>query len=206
MNLNFQRDHWQNFIQKATQDELASNLNASWNPNTKTFNQQTPLPATVLNLLRQKILFKKALDFGVGLGRNRAYLQSLFATAHGYDLPEMISRNTTIPKEDLFSDLNALPSDYDLVYEVTVMQHMPPQEVLFCLQQLARKSKYYFTHTRSYNDFCRDFTNKTGGINMYSLVASTNVWRPILQTPGKLADLNDESHHFVLYQSKLIPS
>jgi len=205
MNLNFQRDHWKSFIQKATQDELASNLNASWNPNTQTFNQHTPLPKIVLDTLQGKISHNKVLDFGVGLGRNYNYLKSLFATAHGYDLPEMLARNTIVPKDNLFSNLDTLPSDYDLVYEVTVMQHMPPQEVLFCLQQLARKSKYYFTHTRSYNDFCRDFDNKTGGINMYSLVASTNVWRPLIQTPGKLADLNDESHHFVLYKSKLIP-
>lgn len=204
MNLNFQRDHWQNFIKNANQNDLAANLNASWNNDTQSFTQHTSIPYEVINALKQKIAFNKVLDFGIGLGRNHAYLKSHFHTVHGYDLPEMIERNKVVLPQHLFSDLDSLHSDYDLIYEITVMQHMPPQEVLFCLQKLALKSRYYFTHTRSYNDFCRDFDNKMGGINMYSLVASTNVWRPIIQTPGRLNDLNDESHHFVLYKSKLI--
>lgn len=202
--LNYQRSYWQNFITNSSEDRLASDLNSSWDASSKKYLSHTEIPEEYLAYLKENIEFKKTLDFGVGLGRNQPYLKSLFSEVHGFDLPEMIQRYSKIVPENknLFHDFNILASDYSLLYESTVFQHMPPNEVLFYLIFLSKKSKYYFTSTRSYNDFLRRFNSKNGGINMYHLIMSSNSWEKVFISNDKADYLNNETYYCALYKSK----
>ena len=200
MDLNSQRDGWQSFIKNSTHNGIAQNLHASWDLATQSYTSHQEIDQEIFSFLKNINATDKVLDFGVGFGRNQSYLQKLFKVVHGYDLPEMVAR--TPVKNLLFDDLNKLSDKYDLLYEVTVMQHIPPNEVIYCLLKLAPRCKYFFTHTRSYNDFCRNFDKQIGGVNMYNLIAATNAWVPVIQTVSNPQNLNDESHYSVLYKSK----
>jgi len=203
--LNYQKDYWKNFAATSEENVLAKDLNNSWNAETGEYSSHTEIPKEYINYLSDKISFDKVLDFGVGFGRNQKYLKSIFKEVHGFDLPEMISRykNKADKQDVLLDDFNQINNDYSLLYETTVFQYMPPQEALAYLMNLALRCKYYFSWTRSYNDFLRNFKMQMGGLNMHHLIRSTNFWQPIMWSDDKMDSLNDETHYFVLYKSKV---
>lgn len=203
-NLKYQKDYWKSFIASSQEDVLAKDLNNSWDKNSKSYSTPTKIPTPYLDYLKENSKLDKVIDFGVGLGRNQKYLKSIFSEVHGFDLPEMIEKFKNIAPKDskLIHDVSEFDNDYSLLYETTVFQHMPPDEVIFYLTYLSYRVKYYFSWTRSYNDFFRDFKNSTGGVNMYHLIMSTNCWEPISFSDNNLNILNDETHYLALYKSK----
>ena len=203
-NLKYQKDYWKSFITSSQEDVLAKDLNSSWNENSKSYSTPTEIPIPYLDYIKQDIKLDKVIDFGVGLGRNQQYLKSIFNEVHGFDLPEMIEKYKKIAPKDnkLIHDVSEFDNNYSLLYETTVFQHMPPDEVLFYLTYLSHRTKYYFSWTRSYNDFFRNFKNNTGGVNMYHLIMATNCWEPISFSNNEINILNDETHYFALYKSK----
>lgn len=203
-NIKYQRQYWQNFASSSEENVLAKDLNSSWDEASQSYLKHTDIPNEYLEFLKENISFDKVLDFGVGFGRNQKYLKSLFKDVHGFDLPEMINRYKRIAPEDavLIDNFSKVDSKYSLLYETTVFQHIPPEEVAVYLINLSFRCKYYFSWTRSYNDFLRDFTNQLGGLNMYYLTMSTNCWEPILISNPKANELNDETHYYALYKSK----
>lgn len=203
-NLKYQKDYWKSFITSTNQDVLAKDLNNSWDEKTKSYLTYTEIPSLYLEYIKNFTELNKVLDFGVGLGRNQKYLKSIFNEVHGFDLPEMIEKYKKIAPKDnkLIHDVSEFDNDYSLLYETTVFQHMPPDEVIFYLTYLSYRVKYYFSWTRSYNDFFRNFKNSTGGVNTYYLIMSTNCWEPISFSNNNINILNDETHYFALYKSK----
>ena len=203
-NLKYQKDYWKSFITSSNQDALAKDLNNSWDEKTKSYLTPTEIPSPYLDYIKKFTELDKVIDFGVGLGRNQKYLKSIFSEVHAFDLPEMIQKYKQIANKDdiLIDDYSQFNNDYSLLYEITVFQHMPPDEVMFYLMTLSYKSKFYFSHTRVYNDFFRNFSNSTGGVNIYHLIMATNCWEPISFSDEKVDILNDETHYFALYKSK----
>lgn len=205
-NLEYQKDYWKNFISSSEKDVLAKDLNVNWNKETQSYSKATEIPAEYLQQITQTGKVKKILDFGVGLGRNQTYLNSIAEEVHGFDLPEMIEKYKQGKKDRnlLFEDIEKIHNDYSLVYECTVFQHMPPQEVLFSLMKLASKSKFLISYSRTYNDFCRDFSIKKGGLNMYHILASCLDYWDILNCSSKNASfINSEEHFYILLKSKI---
>jgi hypothetical protein len=200
----YQKEYWQKFASSSDEDFLAKDLNSSWDEKSKSYSNFTEIPEEYIKFLKNSIAFDKVLDFGVGLGRNQKYLKSIFKDVHGFDLPEMINRYKRIAPEDtmLFDDFVKIDNDYSLLYEATVFQHIPPEHVAFYLISLSFKCKYYFSLTRSYNDFLRNFDKNIGGLNMYHLVMSTNSWEPISYSNLEIDKINDETHYYALYKSK----
>ena len=203
-NLKYQKDYWKSFITSSQEDMLARDLNSSWDENSKSYSTPTEIPEPYLNYIKENVELNKVIDFGVGLGRNQQYLKSIFNEVHGFDLPEMIEKYKKTASKDskLIHDASEFDNNYSLLYETTVFQHMPPDEVIFYLTYLSYRAKYYFSHTRSYNDFFRNFKNNTGGVNIYHLIMATNCWEPISFSNNEINSLNDETHYFALYKSK----
>lgn len=203
-NLKYQKDYWKSFITSSQEDVLAKDLNDSWDKNTKSYSAPTEIPSPYLDYIKNNTELNKVIDFGVGFGRNQKYLKSIFNETHGFDLPEMIQKYREIANKDsvLIDNFSQFSEDYSLLYETTVFQHMPPDEVIFYLMFLSYRAKFYFSYTRSYNDFFRNFSNSTGGVNMYHLVMSTYCWEPISFSDHKVDTLSDETHYFALYKSK----
>lgn len=205
-NIKYQRQYWQNFASSSEENALAKDLNSSWDETSKSYLNHTDIPNEYLEILKENTSFDKVLDFGVGFGRNQKYLKSLFKDVHGFDLPEMINRYKRIAPEDavLIDNFSKVDSKYSLLYETTVFQHIPPEEVAVYLINLSFRCKYYFSWTRSYNDFIRNFSNQLGGLNMYHLIMSTNSWEPIALSNPEADKKNDETHYYALYKSKFV--
>ena len=203
-NNKYQKEYWQKFASSSNEDTLAKDLNSSWDEKSKSYSNFTEIPEVYVNFLKANTSFDKVLDFGVGFGRNQKYLKSIFKNVHGFDLSEMINRYKQIAPKDavLFDDFSKIDDNYSLLYETTVFQHIPPEDVAFYLINLSFRCKYYFSCTRSYNDFLRNFYNQSGGLNMYHLVMSTNYWEPISFSNNEINSLNDETHYYALYKSK----
>ena len=202
-NFKYQKDYWKSFSSKSEENNLARDLNSSWDENSKSYLNITEIPQPYIHYLKDKINFNKVIDFGVGLGRNQKYLASIFKEVHGFDLPEMIERYKKINtiQSILLTNIAETHNDYDLVYETTAFQHMPPEEVLYYLITLSFKAKYFFSWTRSYNDYVRDFQSNIGGVNIYHLIMATNSWEPISFSNDNVNNLNDETHYYALYKS-----
>lgn len=206
MNLDYQKEYWLNFADTANIDDLAKDLHGSWNKDKKSYANHSEIDSEALKIIKNSQT-KNVLDFGVGMGRNAEYLSSIFENTYGYDTPPMIknlsmARNSS---EKLFSSWeNTESRQYDLVFEATVMQHMPPQEVIHRLYSISYISPYLFSITRSYNDYLRDFQNAKRGVNMASLVASLDAFEPVYSSiPLEEAKKRmDETHYSVLYKSK----
>ena len=206
MNLDYQKDYWLNFANTANINDLAKDLNGSWDAETQSYGNYSKIDDEALSFL-QRGEMKNVLDFVVGMGRNAKYLSSLFENVYGFDTPPMIknlseARNSP---EKLFSSWeNAESRQYSLVFEATVMQHMPPQEVVHRLYSISYISPYLFSITRSYNDYLRDFQNAKRGVNMASLVASLDAFEPVYSSISleEAKQKMDETHYSVLYKSK----
>lgn len=204
MNTSYQKDYWLNFAKNENQDSLASDLHDSWDKETKSYTEHTEIPQEWLESIKKE----EVLDLGIGFGRNSLYLQSKFRNVYGYDTEEMLSRSKNFLPDGILSSSDWLDYDkrqFDLVYQSIAMQHIPPQEVLYYLMSIAQMSPYFFSYTRCYNDYLRDFQNRIGGINMALLVESTQMFDiveceiPLDEAKTKM----DETHYKALYKSRL---
>lgn len=202
-NLFYQSDYWNNFP-KEDIDVVAKDLHPSWDAENQSYKDITKIDDKALEIIGENR--SRALDFGVGMGRNYPYLKSIFQEVHGFDTEIMISN---IKKRELKTDLLTsnwndvfYSGGYNLVYECTVFQHMPPQEVLHRLYFLSQISERLYMTTRVYNDFFRSAGK--GGVNMFKLVDSTNCFdlEYINIDLEKAKNLMDESHYAMLLKSR----
>lgn len=206
IDLEYQRKYWRDFTKASDIHTLSSDLNDSWSPTLNCYIQPTEIEPDMLKEIQLNTQGKSVLDFGFGMGRNTSYLAEIFEEVHGYDTPEMIERLKLAGGNA--SNKHCQPQSitnlkFDLLYETTVFQHMPPNEVLFYLAFLSKRCKYFFSWTRCYNDFFRDFQSKTGGVNIFSLIESSKCFEVSVvgenfnQSRGNM----DESHYKILYKS-----
>jgi 2-polyprenyl-3-methyl-5-hydroxy-6-metoxy-1,4-benzoquinol methylase len=207
MEANYQKDYWLKFAKDTEKNTLAKDLNPTWDKETQTYGTHTEIIPKHLEIIKADTKMESVLDFGIGMGRNFKYLQSLFTEVQGFDTPPMISRlleHSPIIK-NVHSNFEYIASKrYDVVYETTVFQHIPPHEVLKALICLSHVSKYLVCHTRSYNDFFRNFAASTGGLNIFTLVNSTKCFEVIdCSIPiSEASELMDDTHYQILFKSK----
>ena len=204
MNFSYQKDYWINFAKKAEINELGADLHNSWNSNEKKYTEHTPIPEDFKNLISTK----RVLDFGIGMGRNSEYLLSSFDEVYGFDTEEMIKAGKAIVNEKvkLISNFDKIKQQpFDLIYQSICMQHMPPNEVLYYLMCIAFMSPYFFSYTRTYNDFGRDFRNNMGGVNMHKLIDSLNLFTLVKCSikESEISQKMDETHYVALYKSNI---
>jgi hypothetical protein len=204
--LAYQKDYWVSFADMQQKDKLSRDLHGSWDKESQSYSEVTTIPEEFLEVISSDTKKNLALDFGVGMGRNYDYLDSNFSEVWGFDTPQMIRRLKEHKKNvNVSSNLDSIFSrNYDLVYESVSMQHMPPQEVILYLNEISRKAKYFFSWTRCYNDYLRNFESMTGGVNMLRLVSSLNVF-DLLEcsiSPREAASKMDETHYSALYKCR----
>ena len=165
-----QKEYWLNFAQTAQKDDLCKDLHGSWDEEKQEYTNHAPIPEECVQILKSETSMTNVLDFGVGMGRNSNYLKSLYKNYLGYDTPPMLKnlteRKVLSPNEFLYKFEEIEKLKLDLVYESVVMQHMPPQEVIYVLNRISHNSPYLFSCTRSYNDYLRDFQKEKYGVNM----------------------------------------
>ena len=206
-NLFYQKDYWLNFASDSDKNILSKDLHASWNTVTQNYDEFTTIKDKHLDILRKNTSMDSVLDFGVGMGRNSPYLKTLFKNVHGFDTEPMIKN---LKQRDGFGENlyfnwdDVAQRKYDLVYESVVMQHIPPQEVIYRLYQISSIAKYFVSWTRSYNDYLRNFQHKKFGVNIASLISSLDAFELVdcsLEL-SKAKNLMDETHYYALYKSK----
>ena len=103
------------------------------------------------------------LDFACGVGRNTFYLAKICKQVYGFDFPNMINmlQGRSAWKEysniEVFSEWKDLDSlSYDTVYCCIALQHLCTKDMLFYLEQFAKKAKSLYVHGRDFNDHDRD--------------------------------------------------
>jgi hypothetical protein len=207
MNLDYQKEYWLNFAASEDKDAVSIDLHGSWQKDEKKYKDHSIIDQPALEILQANTEMSAVLDFGIGMGRNSEYLATQFKEVFGYDTPPMIENLGKF--RGSFSNITSNWDDaqkirYSLVLDSTVMQHMPPQEVVHRLYCISYMSPYLFSITRSYNDFLRDFQNQKRGVNMASLVDSLDAFEPVWSSEPleKMKKKFDETHYSVLYKSK----
>lgn len=207
-NLYYQSEYWKEFP-KRDLNIVAQDLNPSWDESLQAYKNHTEINESSLKIIKSNVDLVKTLDFGAGMGRNLNYLKSISKYVFAFDTEVMISnlKKTSNNRYDFetfdFDDLNKY-SPFDLIYECTVFQHMPPQEVLFRLMQMKHITKYIYITTRTYNDMFRDFQNQVGGVNLFKLIDSLNCFEVVDSSidKEKAASLMDETHYSMLLKVK----
>jgi SAM-dependent methyltransferase len=204
----YQSEYWKEFA-KQNLNVVAKDLHSSWNESLQQYENHNEIIKTSLEILKSNTDMNKVLDFGCGMGRNLNYLKSISKYVIGFDTEVMISNlKKTSNNEYAFETFNFEDfykyAPFDFVYECTVFQHMPPQEVLFRLMQIRSITKYVYLTTRCYNDMFRDFQNKAGGVNLLKLVDSLNSFEVVDISIDKdmALSLMDETHYSMLLKVK----
>ena len=205
MSDNYQKEYWLNRTKTADELALKLELNPSWDEAKGRYNEVTPILPEHLEIIKAETKMGNVVDFGVGMARNYDYLSGLFANAYGFDTVEMVKRLRIYKPyiTNIIDDFNLLKQiKFDVLYESTVFQHLPPKELTHYLSQLSYTTKFIVSHTRSYNDFERH--GLTGGINMIKLIGDIGCYSPIhCSIPLNLAEfVKDETHYHILYKSK----
>ena len=120
------------------------------------------------------------------------------------DLEEMVEKGKVLDLESrVTSDWNDVTSfSPDLIFDCTVFQHMDINVLIEKLISLSTTSSYLYSHTRVYNDTNRDFRNGKNGINLFCLILSLNVFKPIACTIdyNDVINKQDETHYSILYK------
>lgn len=96
-----------------------------------------------------KLNFRKALDFGCGIGRLTKVLARSFETVYGIDVSEkMLEKARYYAHEQKncvylpVSHLNQFPSDtFDFIYSKIALQHIKPRDSMRFLKSLCRVTK-----------------------------------------------------------------
>lgn len=203
----YQKNYWLNFANNPDKDLISKDLHGSWDESKQAYTEYTSIEASHLDVLKKETSMNRVLDFGVGMGRNRPYLKTLFSEVHGFDTQPMVENfKSKNPLEKyIFDDWDEVSKfRYDAVYESVVMQHIPPQEVIYRLYQISSISKYFVSWTRSYNDYLRNFQYRKFGVNIASLISSIDAFE-VVDCSIELSDakiLMDETHYKILYKSK----
>jgi len=207
-NIYYQSNYWQEFA-KSNLDLVAKDLNTSWDAETQEYKEHTTISESSLEILKAETKMEKVLDFGCGMGRNLDYLKSISKEVYGFDTAIMLS-NLQKTKNfrytyatDNFENFNKY-APFDFIYECTVFQHMPPQEVLFRFMQMQYLTKYVYLVTRSYNDMFRDFANQKRGVNLFKLIDSLNIWELVDCSidANSASTLMDETYYSMLLKLK----
>lgn len=203
----YQKNYWLNFANNPDKDLISKDLHGSWDISKQVYTEYTSIDQKHLDILKKDTGMNRVLDFGVGMGRNRPYLKTLFSEVHGFDTEPMVKnfRSKNPFENGVFDDFDdVLKFKYDAVYESVVMQHIPPQEVIYRLYQISSISKYFVSWTRSYNDYLRNFQHRKFGVNIASLISSLDAF-DIVDCSIDLCNaktLMDETHYKILYKSK----
>ena len=204
-----QRTYWQNFTSKANVDVLAADLNPTWDEKTQEYKTQTNIDTESLDIIKSNTDLNYVVDFGAGMGRNFNVLKQHFKHVFAYDTIEMCARlnarninyDRIIHKWEDIREIAKNGQGLDLIYECTVFQHMPPQDLLHKLISGSYLSKYLYVNTRSYNDMFR--INNQGGVNMLKLIESVHSWdiKNISEDITSAGKLMDETHYSMLLKS-----
>jgi 2-polyprenyl-3-methyl-5-hydroxy-6-metoxy-1,4-benzoquinol methylase len=173
--------------------------------------EASPIYEPHLKMLKESIEFNKVLDFGCGLGRNFATLGSLFKEVYGFDTCGMINKVASIHDGEGL-DYEQLTCDWDVhknivfdcVFECTVFQHIPTEELRSRLEDISRMTNYLIGTFRTFNDEGRSFRQNIGGYNMMQLIEETERFDIIgcSITPWTASTLMDDTHYEVLLKSK----
>ena len=208
MNHEYQREYWNNFAANGEKNTLSKDLHPSWDEGKQEYTEIAKITDTALDILKKETKMQKALDFGVGMGRNFDYLKENFKGVMGYDIPPMIERISSTRQNfgQFTSNWEEIKNNrFDLIYQAVVMQHIPIQDMIHKLIFISMISPYFYSVTRCYNDYMRDFENSMFGANIACLIESTNLFEvvessiPIEEAKSKM----DETHYSVLYRSKI---
>ena len=203
----YQKTYWLNFAQNPDKDLISKDLHGSWDKSKQAYTEHTTIDPKHLDILKKDTGMNRVLDFGVGMGRNRPYLKTLFSEVHGFDTEPMVKnfKSKNPSESDIFYEFDdVLKFKYDVVYESVVMQHIPPQEVIYRLYQISSISRYFVSWTRSYNDYLRNFQHKKFGVNIASLISSLDAFEVVdcSMQLSEAKNLMDETHYKILYKSK----
>lgn len=203
----YQKNYWLNFASNPDKDLISKDLHGSWDESKQAYTEHTSIEPSHLDCLKLNTSMERVLDFGVGMGRNRPYLKTLFREVHGFDTEPMVKnfRSKNPSEANVFDNWDdVLKFKYDVVYESVVIQHIPPQEVIYRLYQISTISKYFVSCTRSYNDYLRNFQYGKFGVNIASLIASLDAFEFVDSSIdlSKAKTLMDETHYKILYKSK----
>lgn len=199
-------EYWKNFIKTSDLDVLAKDLNFYWDPIKKKYSSYHEIEPNIIDVLKKEtdISSLKVLDYGCGLGRNLDYLKSNFKSILGYDLQEMIEKGKVLDlSTPVTFDWDQVQSfSPDLVFDCTVFQHLDASLLVEKLIDISKTASYLYSHTRVYNDTTRDFANKTKGVNLFCLIYSLGVFKPIISTIDFNDAINkqDETHYSILYK------
>lgn len=203
----YQKNYWLNFANNPDKDLISKDLHGSWDESKQAYTEYTSIEESHLDVLKKETSMNRVLDFGVGMGRNRPYLKTLFSEVHGFDTQPMVKnfKSKNPLENNIFDDWDKVSKfRYDVVYESVVMQHIPPQEVIYRLYQISSISKYFVSWTRSYNDYLRNFQYRKFGVNIASLISSIDAFE-VVDCSIELSNaktLMDETHYKILYKSK----
>ena len=103
------------------------------------------------------------LDFGCGVGRNIFYISKICNQVYGFDFPNMLQMLQKRPKWEecsnieLFSDWKKLTVlNYDTVYCCISLQHFCTKDILYYVEEFAKKAKILYVHGRDFNDHDND--------------------------------------------------
>jgi hypothetical protein len=203
----YQKNYWLNFAKHPDKDLISRDLHGSWDASKQAYTEYTEINPIHLEVLKANTSMNRVLDFGVGMGRNRPYLKTLFSDVHGFDTEPMVKnfKSKNPSENNVFDDWDDVSRfNYDAVYESVVMQHIPPQEVIYRLYQISSISKYLVSSTRCYNDFLRNFSAQKFGVNIACLISSIDAFEVVdCSIDLSLAkNLMNETHYQILYKSK----
>lgn len=192
--------NWIKITKTLNDDDLAKFLHHSWDKESQKYAETVKIPKEALDMIENRGV---AMDFGVGMGRNFFYWKSMFENVIGFDTPPMIKRcgkgpigkNVSAPDALIWDWDEIKKMSFDVVTETTCMQHVHPAEVKDRLRDIADVSPYFFSSTRSYNDYNQK--------NMASLVHSVRRFEPVWCDKDfeLMKELKDETHYRVLYKS-----
>ena len=210
MATNFDQKKWWEYV--GSHPDIKGTKTHIWTPHKEGGAwQATPIYEPHLKILKENIKFDKVLDFGCGLGRNFPTLEALFEEIHGFDTCPMVDKLVSIHEEEglgyelLTCDWDAHKDNvFDCVFECTVLQHIPTEEVKSRLKDISQMTEYLVGNFRSFNDQNRDFKQNFGGHNMMQLVEEVDAFDIVDCSidPWSAATLMDVTHYNILLKSK----
>lgn len=157
-----------------------------------------------------------ALDFGCGLGRNFAYLNTVARHVAGFDLPPMIERCRALAADSvalLSEDWSMLSSRrFDMIFAALVLQHVEPDACRRYLEDFARMAPLTYLLTRLQSDFGENILRVVGDSGLFDIEACAEVEhdpiRHTLRQVGSrsattLHESSDNLHYDVRLRSRL---
>src|SRR5690242_9092867 len=162
---------WQSIAATANADDLREHILTGY----KTGKPFTPYVPTI----ELPTSSEWVLDFGCGLGRNFAYLNTVARHVAGFDLPPMIERCRALAADavDVLSDSWPTLSSrrFDLIFAALVLQHVEPETCRRYLEDFARMAPVTYLLTRLQSDFGENVLSIVGSSGLFDIEACAEV-------------------------------